>query len=184
MGRLRRREGAGAGSHQEADKAKVKGLLKVWLGTGSLVVVERLDPDRRETKDFVEVAPPGGLILPNLLFLPVFCTAPPHTPIEGWWGWARSAQPAQPLPHSGWAGWARQCSIDRRRLLTRAGTRIGDTSQRAAAARSGTPGCSMQLVKPALTGWTWRIENSMSGSPRTSMMARSGVKASTRKPLF
>ena len=41
----------------KADKAKVLGMLKVWLGAGSLVVVKRLDPDRRETKDFVEVAP-------------------------------------------------------------------------------------------------------------------------------
>ena len=42
---------------KKADKAKVLGLLKVWLGMGSLVVVKRYDPDRREIKDFVEVAP-------------------------------------------------------------------------------------------------------------------------------
>jgi AAA domain len=42
---------------KKADKAKVHGLLKVWLAAGSLVVVKRLDPDRREKKDFVEVAP-------------------------------------------------------------------------------------------------------------------------------
>ncbi|WP_440642076.1 AAA family ATPase [Bradyrhizobium sp. PUT101] len=39
----------------EAAKAKVKGLLKVWLGTGSLVVVRRQDPQRK-AKDYVEVA--------------------------------------------------------------------------------------------------------------------------------
>ncbi|MGY3344849.1 MULTISPECIES: AAA family ATPase [unclassified Bradyrhizobium] len=38
------------------DKAKVKRLLKAWLGTGSLVVVPRLDPGQRRPKDFVEVA--------------------------------------------------------------------------------------------------------------------------------
>ena len=42
---------------KQADKTKVLGLLKVWLGAGSLVVVKRLDPDRRETKDYLEVAP-------------------------------------------------------------------------------------------------------------------------------
>ncbi|SFP94880.1 Bifunctional DNA primase/polymerase, N-terminal [Bradyrhizobium sp. Ghvi] len=38
-----------------AAKAKVRRLLKTWLGTGSLVVVKRLDPFRKP-KDFVEVA--------------------------------------------------------------------------------------------------------------------------------
>ena len=56
MGRSRRGQGAGAGSSpSKADKAKVLGLIKVWLGSGALVVVKRQD-DRRKTKDFVEVA--------------------------------------------------------------------------------------------------------------------------------
>jgi hypothetical protein len=37
-----------------ADKAKVSGLLKVWLSAGSLVVVERSDEQRRP-REFVEV---------------------------------------------------------------------------------------------------------------------------------
>lgn len=38
-----------------ADKAKVKQLLKYWIGTGALVVVEH-HTEKRETKEFVEVA--------------------------------------------------------------------------------------------------------------------------------
>jgi hypothetical protein len=38
------------------DKAKVSGLLRVWLGTGSLIKVERVDADSRKEKTFVEVA--------------------------------------------------------------------------------------------------------------------------------
>jgi hypothetical protein len=37
-----------------ADKAKVSGLLKVWLSAGSLVLVERSDEQRRP-REFVEV---------------------------------------------------------------------------------------------------------------------------------
>ena len=32
-------------------------MLKVWLGMGSLMVVERQDPVSRKVKDFVEVTP-------------------------------------------------------------------------------------------------------------------------------
>jgi hypothetical protein len=39
----------------KADKAKVVGLIKVWLGTGALIEVEGQD-DRRKTKTFIEVA--------------------------------------------------------------------------------------------------------------------------------
>jgi hypothetical protein len=38
-----------------AHKAKVKQLIKYWIGTGALVVVER-QTEKRETKEFVEVA--------------------------------------------------------------------------------------------------------------------------------
>jgi hypothetical protein len=37
-----------------ADKAKVKGLVKIWIGAGNLVVVEALD-EKRMTRKFVEV---------------------------------------------------------------------------------------------------------------------------------
>lgn len=40
---------------QRADKAKVKGLVKIWIAAGSLVVVEEVDA-HRETKKFVKVA--------------------------------------------------------------------------------------------------------------------------------
>lgn len=36
-----------------ADKAGVKQLIKYWLGTGALVVVER-QTEKREMKEFVE----------------------------------------------------------------------------------------------------------------------------------
>jgi sugar (pentulose or hexulose) kinase len=39
----------------KAAKAKVVGLLKIWLGAGSLVTVERIDEQRRPT-EFIEVA--------------------------------------------------------------------------------------------------------------------------------
>ena len=39
----------------KADKAKIKGILKVWFGSGSLKIVEGLD-GKRMPKDFVEVA--------------------------------------------------------------------------------------------------------------------------------
>jgi hypothetical protein len=39
----------------KSDKAKVKGLIQVWLKAGSLVVVEEKD-EHRETKKFVKVA--------------------------------------------------------------------------------------------------------------------------------
>ncbi|MBR1237695.1 AAA family ATPase [Bradyrhizobium sp. AUGA SZCCT0182] len=38
-----------------ADKAKVKGLVKIWIGTGNLVVVEELD-EKRMPRKFVQVA--------------------------------------------------------------------------------------------------------------------------------
>jgi hypothetical protein len=41
-----------------ADKQKVTGMLKVWIGVGSLVVVERLD-DERHARTFVEVGDVG-----------------------------------------------------------------------------------------------------------------------------
>ncbi|XIA67814.1 AAA family ATPase [Bradyrhizobium sp. TZ2] len=40
----------------KADKAKIIGLLKYWIGTGALVRVERMDEVRRVVKMFVEVA--------------------------------------------------------------------------------------------------------------------------------
>ena len=64
---------------KQADKAKVLGLLKVWLGAGGLVVVKRLDPDRRRPRTTsksprrIDFAQPG-----NPTF---FCTAPPPTPL-------------------------------------------------------------------------------------------------------
>lgn len=38
----------------KADRAKITGLLKVWLSAGSLMVIERTDEQRR-TREFVEV---------------------------------------------------------------------------------------------------------------------------------
>ena len=38
-----------------ADKAAVKQLVRYWIGTGALVVVERLT-EKRELKEFVELA--------------------------------------------------------------------------------------------------------------------------------
>jgi len=40
----------------KADRAKVAGLIKIWIQAGSLVVVEDLDEMRREPKKFVRVA--------------------------------------------------------------------------------------------------------------------------------
>ena len=40
---------------RKSAKAKVKGLIQVWLKAGSLVVVEEKD-DHREIKNFVKVA--------------------------------------------------------------------------------------------------------------------------------
>jgi hypothetical protein len=42
----------------KADKAKVRGLLKAWLGVGSLIVVEGED-DKRNVRKFVEVKDDG-----------------------------------------------------------------------------------------------------------------------------
>ena len=39
----------------KSDKAKVAGLIKVWIGTGSLVVVEDQD-EKRMFRKFVQVA--------------------------------------------------------------------------------------------------------------------------------
>ena len=39
----------------KSGKAKVKGLIKIWIEAGSLVVVEEKD-DHREIKNFVKVA--------------------------------------------------------------------------------------------------------------------------------
>ena len=36
------------------DRAKISGMLKVWLAAGSLIVVERQD-ENREMKKFIEV---------------------------------------------------------------------------------------------------------------------------------
>jgi len=40
---------------QEAEKARIKTMLKTWLKNGSLVEVERLDDQTRKTRRFVEV---------------------------------------------------------------------------------------------------------------------------------
>lgn len=40
---------------KRADKAKVAGLIKIWIGTGSLIVVEELD-DKSMPRKFVQVA--------------------------------------------------------------------------------------------------------------------------------
>ena len=49
-------QGAGPrSSRSKADKAKVKGLIKIWIGAGNLVVVEELD-EKRMPRKFVQVA--------------------------------------------------------------------------------------------------------------------------------
>jgi hypothetical protein len=40
----------------KADKAKVRGLIDIWVKAGSLVVVEDTDPESRKKKKFVKVA--------------------------------------------------------------------------------------------------------------------------------
>ncbi len=62
----------------KADKAKIIGMLKVWLSAGSLIVVEDKD-EKREIRKFVEVRE-HDMILPHLTSVPDFCRAPPHTP--------------------------------------------------------------------------------------------------------
>jgi len=37
----------------KAEKAKVRGLIEIWVKAGSLVVVQEKDPARREMKKFV-----------------------------------------------------------------------------------------------------------------------------------
>jgi len=39
-----------------ADKAKVRGLIDIWVKAGSLAVVEDTDPESRKKKKFVRVA--------------------------------------------------------------------------------------------------------------------------------
>ncbi len=40
----------------KADKAKIIGLLKIWIASGALIKVKRMDEARREEKMFIEVA--------------------------------------------------------------------------------------------------------------------------------
>lgn len=47
--------GISADKDAAADRAKINALLRTWLGTGALVVVERRDPEKREMKKYVEV---------------------------------------------------------------------------------------------------------------------------------
>jgi hypothetical protein len=42
----------------KAHRAKIAGLLKTWIGSGALAVVEGLD-DRREKRSFIEVGTPA-----------------------------------------------------------------------------------------------------------------------------
>jgi Bifunctional DNA primase/polymerase, N-terminal/AAA domain len=42
--------------NDEKDRAKIKAAIKMYLNHGSLVKVERMDPDRREFKMFIEVS--------------------------------------------------------------------------------------------------------------------------------
>jgi AAA domain len=58
-----------------ADKAAVKRLIKYWIGTGALVVVER-QTEKRELKEFVEVSEK------------VVLAEPP--PLLGVWGWGKA----------------------------------------------------------------------------------------------
>ncbi len=39
------------------DKAKIKGILQIWLAAGSIMIIERPD-DHRQLRQFVEVADP------------------------------------------------------------------------------------------------------------------------------
>ena len=40
----------------KADQAKIIGLLKIWIASGALIKVQRMDEEQRKTKMFIEVA--------------------------------------------------------------------------------------------------------------------------------
>ncbi len=47
--------GLSAEKEAKADRARIGTLLRTWISTGALVVVEKRDPKKREDKKFVEV---------------------------------------------------------------------------------------------------------------------------------
>jgi hypothetical protein len=49
-------KGLGLNLNIRPDKAKVRGLIDIWVKAGSLVVVEDTDPESRKKKKFVKVA--------------------------------------------------------------------------------------------------------------------------------
>jgi hypothetical protein len=50
---------AALGLDPVADRAKITGLLKMWIASGALVIVEGVD-DRRERRPFVKVGAPAN----------------------------------------------------------------------------------------------------------------------------
>ena len=60
-----------------ADRAKIKGLIKIWTSAGNLVVVEELD-DKSMPRKFVQVAMRREFATPH--FIPHSIPHHPHTP--------------------------------------------------------------------------------------------------------
>ena len=64
----------------KAHRAKITGLLKSWISTSMLVVVDGED-DKRMKRKFIEVGQAAMIeFLPHLTCRAFPCHAPPHTP--------------------------------------------------------------------------------------------------------